>query len=234
MSINVKDKIRATLIHMSITGGVFILTGFLVMQVWYPSLHFWINGGINGLQLMFFIDLVLGPCLTFIIYNRQKSRRTKLFDFSIIGLVQFSALIYGFHSVYISKPALLLFQPNGQIVTINQKEYSSSFSDIPLNKVGTFTQIPAIAQHSYVYTEQYKPFSQSAEVIRQASEYLQTQLPSEDKSKWKQQEKAKNDYLFSMIGAYYKVKVITDSEISYLRFYDKVPLAKIKPEQINK
>ncbi len=227
MVIIVKDKLKAMLIHMSITGGIFLLTGFLIMKVWYPYLHFWVNGGINGLQLMFMIDIVLGPCLTFIIYNRHKSRKMKIFDFSVIGLIQLSALIYGFHSVYISKPALLLFQPNGQIATINQDEYNRNFSQVDLNSVGTFTGIPAIFQHAYIYTEQYKPFSQSTINMRKASDFYQAQLTDADKKMWEKERKADNDYLFRMIGAYYKVQVVTDSDINYLRFYNKVTLAPI-------
>jgi hypothetical protein len=48
---------------------------------------------------MLAVDLVIGPSLTFLIFNTAKSRRELFLDFSLIALIQAAALGYGLYNV---------------------------------------------------------------------------------------------------------------------------------------
>ena len=47
-------------------------------------------GGLAGLKIVFLIDLVLGPLLTFVVFNKNKKRLW--LDLSIIGFIQLAGL----------------------------------------------------------------------------------------------------------------------------------------------
>ena len=72
-----------------------------------PAPFFSTDGGWQGIQIIFFVDLVLGPCLTLIIFNPNKKTREKIFDLSIIALVQSAALVWGVHTVYHERPVVI-------------------------------------------------------------------------------------------------------------------------------
>lgn len=104
-----KAKIRATSIHFSLSVCVFaVLLYFLIFQ-WYPGILFATDGGWQGLQILGAVDLILGPLLTFIVFNPRKPRREIITDLSLIGLVQICALAWGTHIVYDQRPVALAF-----------------------------------------------------------------------------------------------------------------------------
>ncbi|STZ70291.1 Uncharacterised protein [Moraxella caprae] len=48
-------------------------------------------GAIQGLTLVFLVDVVLGPLLSFLVYNPAKPKKEIISDFVIIGAVQIAA-----------------------------------------------------------------------------------------------------------------------------------------------
>ncbi|MDO8700932.1 MAG: hypothetical protein Q7J77_00765 [Undibacterium sp.] len=74
------------------------------------------------------VDLVLGPLLTFLVYNPQKKLlhfdRKKLlkFDLAIIFLIQVSALSYGVYMSYISRPVYVVYSTN-RFDSVGANEY---------------------------------------------------------------------------------------------------------------
>ena len=105
---NYRARLSAMAIHAMISAIVFVATAAILIFLFFPSIHFQINGGGQGLRLMFAIDLILGPLLTFLIFNPLKSLREKIFDLSCVALVQLLALVYGFYTIYQQRPVLLL------------------------------------------------------------------------------------------------------------------------------
>lgn len=104
-----KSKIRAAGIHFVLSACVFaVLLYFLIFQ-WYPGILFSTDGGWQGLQILGAVDLILGPLLTFIVFNPRKPRREIITDLSLIGLVQICALAWGSHIVYDQRPVALAF-----------------------------------------------------------------------------------------------------------------------------
>ncbi len=103
-------KLRAFAIHLAISLAVAALAALLVFGVWYPYPYREISGGRELFLLIVAVDVVLGPLITFTVYNPAKSRREKRLDFSIVGLIQIAALLYGLWTVFQARPVHTVFE----------------------------------------------------------------------------------------------------------------------------
>ena len=56
------------------------------------------------------VDVVLGPLLTFAVFNLSKGWPHLRRDLAVIGLLQAAALIYGLHTVYVVRPVATVFE----------------------------------------------------------------------------------------------------------------------------
>ena len=101
-------KLRAALIHVGISAALFLVFLYLILVEWYPPPFFTTDGGWNGVVIMALVDIVLGPTLTFIIFNPRKSRKEILFDLSMVALVQLGALAWGGYTVYNQRPVAVI------------------------------------------------------------------------------------------------------------------------------
>ncbi len=97
-------KLRAASIHMGISATIFLVFLYLIVVEWYPPPYFSTDGGWQGVQIMVLVDIVLGPMLTFIIFNPRKSRKEIMLDLSIIAVLQLGALAWGAYTVYNQRP----------------------------------------------------------------------------------------------------------------------------------
>ena len=102
-------RLKAGGIHLSLSAVIFGAALYLILVQWYPGFHFLADGGWQGVRIMAAVDLVLGPALTFIIFNPFKARRLIVFDLTCIGLVQLGALIWGFYAVHGQRPVSINF-----------------------------------------------------------------------------------------------------------------------------
>jgi len=105
--INWKEKSIAFLIHFGISLVVFIILLYLILFEWYPFPFFSTDGGTQGMRLIFFVDLVLGPALTFIVYKAGK--KSLKFDLSSIAVLQTLALGFGVWAIYHERPVAIVF-----------------------------------------------------------------------------------------------------------------------------
>ena len=102
-----KYRIRAFLIHILLSILVLSATLALVAFVWYPAPLFWVDGGREVIQLIAFVDVVLGPLLTLIVF--QKGKKSLKFDLSVIVAIQLLALAYGVMTMYQQRPVFVAF-----------------------------------------------------------------------------------------------------------------------------
>lgn len=116
------NRIQATAAHFVFSLIIFVILGYLVYFCWYPQPLFSIDAGWQGIRILAFVDLVLGPCLTLVIFNPKKKELLK--DVLVIALIQFSALSYGVYHVYQSRPAIIVYADNQfQTVALSQLEF---------------------------------------------------------------------------------------------------------------
>lgn len=101
-------KFKASGIHFSISSAIFAVILYFILVYWYPFPYFVTDGGWQGVRLMIAVDLVLGPFLTFLVFDYKKKRREIVFDLSVIATVQLTALVWGGLAVYSQRPAVIV------------------------------------------------------------------------------------------------------------------------------
>ena len=107
------SKFRAFAIHFGISLLIFLSLLYFILFQWYPQPFFSTDGGWQGIRLITFVDLILGPALTFVIFNPEKVRKLLIMDLSIIGICQIVALSWGTWAVHNERPYLLVFSDGG-------------------------------------------------------------------------------------------------------------------------
>lgn len=110
LTMNWKTRLRAASIHLLISLGIAALAATLVFALWYPYPYRELSGGRELFALLVSIDVILGPLLTFSIFNLKKPRKELVRDLAIIGLLQLGALGYGLWTVYEARPVHLVYE----------------------------------------------------------------------------------------------------------------------------
>jgi len=123
-------KLRAAGLHLLGSTIIFIGILYLILFHWYPEPFFTAQGGWQGIRLMAFVDLVLGPTLTLIVFNHLKKRGEILLDMGVILSVQLAALIWGGYAVYTQRPLAMVFWVDA-FYTVTQDDFTSQGIEIP-------------------------------------------------------------------------------------------------------
>ncbi len=111
-----KNKIKAFTIHLIISIVVTSIIAGVMIYFWYPLDYLDITSFKDIATLIIFIDLVIGPILTFVVFNPNK--KSLKFDLSIIAMIQVSALAYGTFILYQGHPVYLTYA-KGSFTLIN-------------------------------------------------------------------------------------------------------------------
>ncbi len=115
-----RSRALAAGIHLLISAAVAGLAAVLVFGVWYPGAFRLMAGGRELFFLVTVVDVVIGPLLTFAVFNRAKGVRHLRRDLAIIGVLQAAALAYGLHTVYVARPVAMVFEVDRlRLVTAN-------------------------------------------------------------------------------------------------------------------
>lgn len=105
----VRAKLQAAGWHLLATVMVASFAAWLVFQVWFPPPYARMLGGLELFVLVIACDLVLGPLISLVIYNPDKSRRKLVGDYICVGVLQVAALLYGLHVVVGTRPVFVVF-----------------------------------------------------------------------------------------------------------------------------
>lgn len=104
-----REKFRAVLLHFIVTLAMAVAAAALIFLAWYPDPFQAMLGGTRFFMLITICDLVLGPLTSLIIYNSKKTRRALIFDYTVIGIVQLAAFVYGVMSIAHARPVYIAF-----------------------------------------------------------------------------------------------------------------------------
>jgi len=116
---------KAALWHLCISVLIALAAGIVVFGLWYPFPYRNLSGGLHLFVTLVSVDVVCGPLLTFILFNPAKSWREMIVDFSLIGLIQLAALLYGMHVVAQARPVIVAFEVD-RLVAVSAEEIDHS------------------------------------------------------------------------------------------------------------
>jgi hypothetical protein len=105
-----KERLHAAGIHFGISLVVAAFSALLVFGLWYPYPYRDISGGRELFVIVVAVDVVLGPLLTFTIFNRAKAWKELRRDLAMVGFLQLAGLGYGLWTVAVARPVHLVFE----------------------------------------------------------------------------------------------------------------------------
>lgn len=151
---------KAFLIHLAISAAVAISSLLLMLIFWYAPPFFSSAGGKQVLLIMLGVDVALGPLITLIIFNTLKTRKALLFDFVVIGVLQFSALAYGVNVMFHGRPVYVVFIKNSfDMVLANQ------LNDMDIEKAQPQYRSLPVTGPVYVYSAMPTNLNDRNEVV---------------------------------------------------------------------
>ena len=109
MAIVWRDKLLAFGIHFVATAVLAAAAGALIFLVWYPHPFEFMVRGLELFLLVVGCDLALGPLLSFVVFDRSKTRLALVVDYTVIAIVQISGMVYGVYAVAESRPVYIAF-----------------------------------------------------------------------------------------------------------------------------
>ena len=119
----IKEKLKALSIHLGLSLVFVSLILGLVIYFWYPLEYLGITNFKGLVLLILSIDLVLGPLLTFVVFNPNK--KSLRFDLAAIAVIQVAALSYGVHALYQTHPLYITYN-HGSFNLISANEVTPS------------------------------------------------------------------------------------------------------------
>lgn len=103
----IKKKLLAFATHITLSALIILTFLAIVWFFWYPQPFFEIEGVLPIALMMVAVDIIIGPLLTFIVFNPDK--KELYFDLSVIVLVQIAAFGYGGFTIYQQRPLYITF-----------------------------------------------------------------------------------------------------------------------------
>jgi hypothetical protein len=105
-----RSRLRAAGIHLALSAVVATVAALLVFAVWYPYPYSEVSGGRELFLIVVSVDVVLGPLITFAVFNRKKPLKVLQRDFAVVGLLQLAGLAYGLWTVHLARPVHMVFE----------------------------------------------------------------------------------------------------------------------------
>lgn len=107
MSIAVNNRWQAFAIHLGGSLLIFISVYALTRLVWFPGDFFQIADTWQGIRIVIFVDLVLGPLLTLVVFDRvKKTLKTLARDLTVILIIQVAGLAAGVSIIHGERPVM--------------------------------------------------------------------------------------------------------------------------------
>jgi hypothetical protein len=97
-------------LHLLVTLAIAALAAALVFLLWYPYPYQHMAGGRELFLLIVSVDVICGPLLTAVVFNRAKPRAELIRDLAVIAAIQLGALAYGVFTVWQVRPLFLVME----------------------------------------------------------------------------------------------------------------------------
>ncbi|WP_298834059.1 pilus assembly protein [uncultured Piscinibacter sp.] len=135
------DTLRARLLaagaHLAVSALIAAGVAAVTLGLWYPGAFAEMAGGRRLFLLILGVDVVMGPLLTLVVFDRRKPRGELVRDLAVIAALQLGALAYGLHTLYVARPVALVHEPGRfRVVAANEVQ----LDDLP-NASEAFRQL---------------------------------------------------------------------------------------------
>ena len=122
---------QAGSVHLLASLVVAAFAAALVFLLWYPYPYPDLAGGRELFILVVAVDVICGPLLTLVIFNRTKSRVELMRDLGFIVAIQLAALAYGIFTVWQVRPLFLVMEVERFKVIIAADVDATALSTLP-------------------------------------------------------------------------------------------------------
>lgn len=226
----VRAKFQAMGLHL-LFSLLLVLVGFALLLMWYPAWLFWSDGGIQVLWLLVGVDLILGPALTFVVYNPKKSVRERILDLSLIILIQLGAFGYGMYQAYDQRSLTTWYDQTTNIALPCPFEwYRVVNSPIPTSLISTNIQQFRSGLSSVEFAQQRHMSEQNSAACVLSSQFeplghhtaMQSNRPKQKIAQLSDQDQKKitdQDNVVLFVGRYRDVLLVLDEQFQVDRYY---------------
>jgi len=108
--VKLKERLTASSVHLGLSVCLAAIAALLVFTAWYPWPYREVSGGRELFLILVSVDVILGPLITLVIFDRRKPVRELVTDLSVVGVIQLAALAYGLWTVAVARPVHLVFE----------------------------------------------------------------------------------------------------------------------------
>ena len=125
--LSLRVRLGAAGIHLGLSAAAVGALALLMWLLWYPPPYFFADGGWRVLHVIIWVDVVLGPLLTLIVFDRAKPELKR--DLAIIVALQCAALAYGAATMYLHRPVFLA-AAGSNLFTVNWRDLEKAGGDL--------------------------------------------------------------------------------------------------------
>ncbi|WP_169798124.1 hypothetical protein [Moraxella oblonga] len=215
------------MIHFLISLSIFGLVLAWVWFVAYPDVYFTMAGAVQGLTLVFLVDVVLGPLLSFLVYNPKKPKKEIFSDFAIIGLVQVGALLYGLNTLYQEHPKAVVVYHKSSATVFNKRELDE-VANFNLNgDYSKWGELPvAVYSPSVSRQAPYQTLSNSLNIIQETDKITRPSLSADDKATLENLEKTHGKlYVIAVLAKYNGAYFALNQELQLVAKFGEKPIS---------
>lgn len=109
-TLKIKFALKIAATHFVLCTVALSLCASMVFLVWYPDIYSRVRGGLNLMGILFIVDLVCGPALTFVMSSRSKPKHSLIIDLTLVAIIQILALGYGVWSLWVARPIFIVHE----------------------------------------------------------------------------------------------------------------------------
>jgi hypothetical protein len=110
LNVRLRERLYAGLAHLAISAIIAAVVATLTLWLWFPEPFGQIAGGRDLFVLVLAVDVVLGPLLTVVAFDRRKPGRELRRDLVFIALLQLGGLAYGLNTLRQARPIVLALE----------------------------------------------------------------------------------------------------------------------------
>ena len=224
-----RAKCIASVVHIGLSLLIFSAIVVWMLTSLYPSFYFNMSGGVEGLFLMFGVDVVIGPLITFLVFNPHKKRKEIISDLLIIAVMQFAALGCGFYTVYRERPWLTVVYDMGSSIVLNAREVAEDevLPKVDMSKLSRLEGVAIASMGMKDGQQVYLNIHQTPDMFVKADQIARRSLKdSQELAQLVAIEKQHGKvFVLSVIGKYTGAYIILDKNLNYLTKIGEKPTA---------